>query len=160
MVWKYKRIYVKEFLSHAEYDKGRVEKMAIATINEAVYGKLLARTLPRVIETESDNERMIAELENLDTRDRPLSREEEKLAELMTVLIQQFEAKRYPIGHASPVEALRVLMEERGLRQRDLIPILGASSVVSDVLNEKRSISKAHARKLAEFFHVPVSLFI
>ena len=134
--------------------------MAVATINEAAYGKLLARTLPRVIETEADNERMIAELEKLDTRERPLTREEEKLAELMTVLIQQFEAKHYPLGHASPVEALRVLMEERGLRQRDLIPIFGASSVVSDVLKEKRSISKAHARKLAEFFHVPVSLFI
>ena len=134
--------------------------MAVTTINEAAYGKLLARTLPRVIETEADNERMIAELEKLDTRGRPLTREEEKLAELMTVLIQQFEAKRYPLGHASPVEALRVLMEERGLRQRDLIPIFGASSVVSDVLKEKRSISKAHARKLAEFLHVPVSLFI
>ena len=134
--------------------------MAVTTINEAAYRKLLVRTLPRVIETEADNERMIAELEKLDTRERPLTREEEKLAELMTVLIQQFEGKRYPLGHASPVEALRVLMEERDLRQRDLIPIFGASSVVSDVLKEKRSISKAHARKLAEFFHVPVSLFI
>ena len=51
-------------------------------------------------------------------------------------------------------------MEVRLLRQRDLIPVFGASSVVSDVLNGKRSISKAHARKLAEFFKVPVSLFI
>jgi Predicted transcription regulator containing HTH domain len=134
--------------------------MAIATINEAAYGKLLARTLPRVIETASDNERMIAELEKLEIRGRPLSREEEKLADLITVLIQQFEAQRYPLGHAGPIEALRVLMEDRGLRQRDLIPILGASSVVSDILNGKRSISKSHARKLAEFFHVPVSLFI
>jgi len=64
------------------------------------------------------------------------------------------------LGHAEPVEALRVLMEDRKLRQRDLIPVFGSSSVVSDVLNGKRSISKAHARKLAEFFHVPVSLFI
>jgi HTH-type transcriptional regulator/antitoxin HigA len=42
-------------------------------------------------------------------------------------------------------------MEDRGNRQRDLIPVFGSSSVVSDVLNGKRSISKAHARKLAEF---------
>jgi HTH-type transcriptional regulator/antitoxin HigA len=56
--------------------------------------------------------------------------------------------------------ALRVLMEDRGIRQRDLIPVFGSSSVVSDVLNGKRSISKAHARKLAEHFHVPASLFI
>jgi HTH-type transcriptional regulator/antitoxin HigA len=134
--------------------------MAVTTINEAAYAKLLARALPRVIETAKDNEHMIAELEKLDTLGRPLTPEEDKLAELMTVLIKQFEEKRYPLGHAGPVEALRVLMEDRSLRQRDLIPIFGSSSVASDVLNEKRSISKAHARKLAEFFHVPVSLFI
>jgi HTH-type transcriptional regulator / antitoxin HigA len=52
------------------------------------------------------------------------------------------------------------LMEIRQLRQRDLIPVFGASSVVSDVLNGKRSISKSHARKLAALFEVPVSLFI
>jgi hypothetical protein len=49
---------------------------------------------------------------------------------------------------------------EAKLRQRDLIPVLGASSVISDILNGKRSISKTHARKLAEFFHVLVSLLI
>jgi hypothetical protein len=48
----------------------------------------------------------------------------------------------------------------RTVRQRDLIPVFGASSVVSNVLNGKRSISRVHARKLAEFFHVPASLFI
>jgi methylthioribose-1-phosphate isomerase len=76
------------------------------------------------------------------------------------VLFQQFEEVRYPFGHASPIDALRDSMEARNLRQRDLIPVFGASSVVSDVINGKRSISKNHARKLAEFLHVPVSLFI
>jgi len=110
--------------------------------------------------TEAENERALAELEALDTLGRPLTREEEALAELLTVLIRQFEGSRYPLGHADPLDALRDFMEIRQLRQRDLIPIFGASSVVSDVLNGKRSISKTHARKLAEFFHVPVSLFI
>ena len=134
--------------------------MAVATINNAAYGKLLAHTLPRVIKTEEENERIVAELERLDTRGRPLTPEEEDLAELMTLLVRQFEESRYPLGHAEPLEALRILMEDRGLRQRDLIPVFGSSSVVSDVLNGKRSISKAHARKLAESFHVPASLFI
>jgi HTH-type transcriptional regulator/antitoxin HigA len=134
--------------------------MALATINEATYGKLLARALPRVIKTGEENERMIAELERLDTRGRALTPEEEDLAELMTLLVRQFEESRYPLGHAEPREALRILMEGRSVRQRDLIPVFGSSSVVSDVLNGKRSISKAHARKLAEYFHVPASLFI
>jgi HTH-type transcriptional regulator/antitoxin HigA len=86
--------------------------------------------------------------------------EEEALGDLLTMLIVQFEDVHYSLGHASPLDALRELMEVRNLRQRDLIPVFGASSVVSNVLNGKRSISKAHARKLAEFFHVPVSLFI
>ena len=75
--------------------------MAIAaTINESAYGKLLARALPRVITSEKENERMIAELEKLDTRGRALTPEEEKLAELMTLLVRQFEESKYPLGHA------------------------------------------------------------
>jgi len=134
--------------------------VAIASINKTAYGKLLARTLPRVIKSEKENERMIAELEQLDTQGRALTPEEQNLAELMTLLIRQFEDSRYPLGHAAPLEALRILTENRGLRQRDLIPVFGSSSVASDVFTGKRSISKAHARKLAEYFHVPASLFI
>src|SRR6185369_8681231 len=100
------------------------------------------------------------ELEKLDTLGRPLTAEEHELAELMTLLVQQFEQSHYPLGHAAPTEALRVLMESRNLRQRDLIPVFGSSSVASDVINGKRSISKTHARKLADFFHVSVSLFV
>src|ERR1035441_853043 len=116
--------------------------MALAAIDEAAYGRLLARTLPRVFKTEAENERMIAELERLDTRGHALTPEEENLAELMTLLVRQFEASKYPLGHAGPLEALRVLMEDREIRQRDLIPVFGSSSVVSEVLNGKRSISK------------------
>lgn len=134
--------------------------MAVLTIDDTKYGKLLARSLPRVIKTAAENGRMVAELERLDTRGRPLTPEEEHLAELMTLLVQQFEESQYPLGHAEPLEALKVLMENRNLRQRDLIPVFGSSSVVSDVLNAKRSISKAHARKLAEFFRIPVGLFV
>jgi HTH-type transcriptional regulator / antitoxin HigA len=132
----------------------------MATLTETVYGALLSQTRPRVIKTEAENERALAEVEALDTLGRPLTSEEEALAELLTMLIVQFEDAHYSFGRLEPLDAQRELMEVRNLRQRDLIPVFGASSVVSDVLNGKRSISKAHARKLAEFFHVPVSLFI
>jgi HTH-type transcriptional regulator / antitoxin HigA len=137
-----------------------LEEMAVTRINESVYRKLVAWALPQVIETEAECQRIIEELERLDTRGRPLSPEEERLAELLTLLVRQYEEFRYSLGHAEPIEALRFLMEQRELRQRDLIPVLGPSSVVSDVLSGKRSISKAQARKLAEFFHVGVGLFI
>ena len=130
----------------------------MAVIDDVSYGKLLARATPRVIETDAENERAIAELERLDSLPR-MTAEQKSLADLLTVLIERFE-HRYEIGHAEPLDALRVLMEERGLRQRDLIGVFGSSSVTSDVVNGKREISKQHARKLAEFFHVPVSVFI
>ena len=134
--------------------------MALAAIDKRSYARLLTRVLPQIVTTEAENERMIAELEKLDTRSRPLTPEEERLALLLGLLIRQFEESRYPLGHAEPVETLRVLMESRGLRQRDLIPVFGSSSVASDVLNGKRALSKTHVRKLAEFFHVPASLFM
>jgi HTH-type transcriptional regulator/antitoxin HigA len=88
-----------------------------------------------------------------------MTAEQKSPADLLTVLIERFE-HRYEIGHADPLDALHALREERGLRQGDLIEVFGSSSVTSDVVNGKREISKQHAQKPAEFFHVPVSLFI
>ena len=51
-------------------------------------------------------------------------------------------------------------MQEHGLRQRDLLPIFGSRGVASDVVNGKRAISKAQAKKLAPRFHVPADLFL
>jgi HTH-type transcriptional regulator/antitoxin HigA len=51
-------------------------------------------------------------------------------------------------------------MEQRGLRQADLVPIFGSRSVASNVLNGKREPSKAHIRRLAEFFHVSPEVFL
>lgn len=130
----------------------------MAVIDSVSYGQLLQEALPRVIETDEENERLLAVLEQLDELP-SRTPEQESLAELLTMLIQQFEA-RYDLGSALPLEALRSLMEDRGLRQRDLLGVFGSSSVASDVLNGKREISKLHARRLAEYFRVPVSIFI
>lgn len=128
-------------------------------INEARYAKLLVRTLPRPIRTEEENQRMTELLLKLDERD-DLSAEEEHLAEMLTILIEDFEAKRYPLPPVPPHEGLKALMAERGLRHRDVWPVLGNKGVASEILNGKRSISKTQAKKLAAFFHVPIELFI
>lgn len=130
----------------------------MAVIDDVSYGKLLAQAVPRVIATDAENERAIAEPERLDSLPR-MTAEQKSLADLLTLLIERYE-QRCDLGHAEPIEALRTLMEERGLRRRDLIEVFGSSSVASDVMNGKRGISKQHARRLADFFHVPVSLFI
>ena len=133
-----------------------MEKMAV--VKDLSYGQLLEQALPRIIESDEENERLTAELERLDTLPKK-SPEQDALAELLTLLIQQFE-RRYDLPGVTPLAALQSLMEDRSLRQRDLLTVFGSSSVASDVLNGKREISKLHARRLAEFFHVPVSLFI
>jgi HTH-type transcriptional regulator/antitoxin HigA len=51
-------------------------------------------------------------------------------------------------------------MEQRALRPADLTPVFGARSIASLVLNGKRQLSKAHIRKLAEFFHVSPAVFL
>lgn len=124
----------------------------------ADYGELLRKTLPRVIRDDRENDRLIAEIEHIDSLPNP-TKEELELAELMGLLVGEYE-KRYDLGELAPVDALKELMEFRNLRQRDLIPVFGSSSVTSDVLNGKREISKEHARRLAEFFSVSVALFI
>lgn len=127
--------------------------------NEKTYGRLLGRTLPRVIHTDEECERLTNELERLDERE-GLSAEEKELAELLTVLIDEYEERRYPIRKASPQHTLQHLMEARNLTQKDLWKTFGSKGITSEVFHGKRAISKAQAKKLAEFFHVSAELFI
>jgi HTH-type transcriptional regulator/antitoxin HigA len=78
----------------------------------------------------------------------------------MVRLIQDYERERHPLADPSPSEMLAYLMEKRGLRQVDLVPIIKSRGYVSDIMNGKRAISKAHARQLAEFFKVSADVFI
>ena len=132
---------------------------AIPRIDEAKYGRLLAKTKPRPIRTDAECERMIQELMSLDERENPTP-EERELAELMTTLIEQYEDKHFPVKQVPPLEALQALMEHRGLRHKDLAAIIGNKGAASEILNGNRDISKTQAKKLREFFRVPVDIFI
>jgi HTH-type transcriptional regulator / antitoxin HigA len=135
--------------------------MSTTTINldEETYGKLLGRTLPHVIHTREECERLTNELMRLDERE-DLSPEETELAELLTVLIDEYEERRHPIRKASPQQTLQHLMEARKLTQKDLWKIFGSKGITSEVFHGKRSISKTQAKKLAVFFHVGADLCI
>jgi HTH-type transcriptional regulator/antitoxin HigA len=132
---------------------------ANATINPQRYGRLLAKALPGVIESEAENERLLAEVEKLMRKER-LSPEESKLLDLLAVLIEEFEATHYQLNASTPAGILRELMEARGLKPSGLWSLFGSKGTASEVLSGKRSISKAQAKKLAEFFKVSVELFI
>jgi HTH-type transcriptional regulator / antitoxin HigA len=138
-----------------------METMSTITIelDKKTYGQLLGRALPHVIHTEEECERLTNELARLDEREDP-SPEEKELAELLTMLIDEYEGRRYPIPKASPRQTLQHLMEARGLTQKDLWNVFGSKGVASEVFHGKRSISKTQAKKLAGFFHVSAELFI
>jgi HTH-type transcriptional regulator/antitoxin HigA len=128
-------------------------------IRDSIYAKLLAKSLPRPIRSEAEHERLTAALLALDEHD-DLSPEEEALAEVLTLLIEDYEEKYHPLPRVSPNASLNALMEERGLKHKDIWPVLGNKGTATEVLSGRRSISKAQAKRLAEFFHVPIDLFI
>jgi HTH-type transcriptional regulator / antitoxin HigA len=121
---------------------------------------LLAETLPAVIKTEDENERMLAEIERLMDKGDRLTNEELALLELMSRLVEDYEEEAYPVEDAPPYRVLQHLMEANGLKQADLLPIFGSRGYASDVVNGKRGISKENAKELGEFFHVSPELFL
>lgn len=116
--------------------------------------------MPRVIETEEENDRMLAEVEKLMIKGENLSPEEDALLRLMATLIQDFEEKFYKPEEATPLEVLLHLMDVRDLKQSDLLEIFGSRGIASEVINGKRGISKTQAKALAKFFGVSLELFI
>ena len=129
-------------------------------INAERYGDLLALAMPRVIEAEEEYERLLDELETLLARGGDRSVEERELSKLLVALIEDFETRNYQIKRATPLEALRELMSARGMKQTDLVPLFGSKGIISEIINGKREISKAHIRALATFFNVSPELFI
>ena len=125
------------------------------------YAALLAAVLPKPIETEAENERALAVVNQLMTKgEKKLTAEERWLLRLLVRLIEDFEEKAYPIHEAEPLAVLKTLMADHELKQSDLATLFGGRSRISDVLAGKREISKAQAKALAERFSVPADVFI
>lgn len=116
--------------------------------------------MPVIIQTEEDNSRMLAIAEELMAKGENLSTEEDALLRLVAKLIQDFEVGFYRPRDATPIEVLHHLMEARDLKQSDLLKVFGSKGLASEVINGKRSISKAQAKALALFFGVSADLFI
>ncbi len=131
------------------------------TLDPVYYGRLLKKALPRVVHTEKENERLLAEIEKLLSKgESNLSPEEEELLELLTQLVEAFERRAYTRKKASPAELVSFLLEQRGLTARHLWPVLGSKSRVSDLVNGRREVSREQAKKLGEFFHISPAAFI
>jgi HTH-type transcriptional regulator/antitoxin HigA len=74
-------------------------------------------------------------------------------------LVEAYEEEHRCIPNASPVEVLRTLMDANDLRQKDLVPVFGSESIVSEVLHKKRDLNKTHIEKLSKRFNVSPAVF-
>jgi HTH-type transcriptional regulator / antitoxin HigA len=125
------------------------------------YGRLLAKTLPAVISTEAEYDRVVALMNKLAViPDDQMTPEQERLLDLLTLLVQTYDEEHYQIPDAAPHEIIQFLMRERGLRNKDLESLLGSRGVTSEVISGKRNPSKAQIKNLAEFFGVSPEVFI
>ena len=122
------------------------------------YGALLSKRKPEVVRDEQMNQAYIQQLEELTGKTR-VTPAEEKLIQLLTVLVEDYENKHHAVPKAGPLDILRHLMEEHVLRQKDLVDVFGAESTVSDVLKGKREITKEQVRRLSNRFHVSPAVF-
>jgi HTH-type transcriptional regulator / antitoxin HigA len=130
----------------------------IAELNQE-YGRLLTMVQPKVIETEEENEFYLAEVSKLMQLGENLSPAQEQLLRLLVNLIENFEDQQYQLNPATPLEILQEFVSDRGLKQKDLLPVFGSQGIASEVLSGKRSISKAQSKALGEFFKVSPTLF-
>jgi len=81
-------------------------------------------------------------------------------AETLTVLIEYYESEHFPMKDSNGVEILKFLMTQNGLKQKDLVGVLGEKSSVSEILNGKRSLNLKHIKALADKFNVKPATFI
>lgn len=128
------------------------------SFNVQKYGEILAQHRPTVISSEAEYDEAIALAEKLEFSEERTP-EQDSFLDLLVVLISNYENEPYPIPDAEPIEVLHHLMDAQNLKQEDLVGIIGSRGVVSEVMNEKRSISKVQAKALAEFFWCRCRLF-
>jgi len=113
----------------------------------------------RPIKTEEDYNNTLNQIESLMDA-KPNSVEMDEL-EVLTTLVEAYEAQHHVIDAPDPIEAIKFRMEQEGLKQKDLVPIVGSKSRVSEILNKKRKLTIEMIRNLHKQLHIPVeSLFL
>ncbi|MGH9395979.1 MAG: helix-turn-helix domain-containing protein [Terriglobia bacterium] len=129
--------------------------MSTALANPAA---MMKKGAPHVIHSDEELAEYTKALFELTAKSNPTPEEEEAI-ELLTLLIERYEAEHYPVPDAGPVDVLRFLLDQNGLSQRDIAAELGSESTVSLVLSGKRRLNRDHIARLSQRFHVSPSVF-
>lgn len=112
----------------------------------------------RPIKTEENYESALAEVATL--MDAELDTPEGDRLDVLTTLIEAYEARQWPIDFPDPIDAIKSRMAQRGLRARDLEPLLGGRGRVSEVLNRRRPLTLAMIRRLSRELGIPASVLV
>lgn len=90
-----------------------------------------------------------------------LTLEESNELDILSTLIESYEKKRWPLDcEISPVDAIKIAMEEKGLRQVDLVPFFGNKSQVSAIMNGRRPLTVKNIRILSKELHIPSKILL
>jgi HTH-type transcriptional regulator/antitoxin HigA len=123
------------------------------------YIQLLQKFPPRTITNDQQLEATQEVIDSLlDLAE--LTPEESDYLNVLGTLVFDYEQKNETIADIYGVELLKVLIAERNLRQKDLIPVFKTESIVSDILNGKRQLTVRHIQELAQFFNLSPAVFL
>ncbi len=110
------------------------------------------------IKTETDYRNALKRLEQI--FDATIGTSDSDEADVIGLLIDEYEKKHYPIDTPDPIEAIKIRMEEMHLKQGDLVDVIGGKSRVSEILNRKRKLTVDMIRKLNKRLNLSPSLLI
>lgn len=114
----------------------------------------------KVIKTDTDYKEALASVELLMSHDPDPETEEGEQLNLLTALVEDYEAKTFPETLPSPIEAIKFRMEQSDLTPADLVPYLGSRSRVSEILSGKRPLTLDMVRALEAGLDIPAKVLI
>ena len=126
--------------------------------SDRVYDALVTRFVPRFLRDAQDYDQAMAIIDELLAKPELRPAEQDYL-ELITRLVADYEGEHHPIADVSGVAMLQFLMEQHGLKQKDLVDIFKTPSILSEVLSGKRELNKSHIEGLSKRFHVSPAVF-
>jgi HTH-type transcriptional regulator / antitoxin HigA len=127
---------------------------------DAEYLALCGRFPPRAITSRRQLKQTEAVIDRLVDSPGKLSRAQREYLNTLGALVFDYEENHVRIPELDGVDLVRQLMKDRGLRQKDLIPVFKTESIASAVLNRRRGLTRGHIETLASFFNVPAAVFL
>ena len=112
----------------------------------------------RPIHNEADYEAALSEIDSL--MDAVPGTSEGDRLDVLVTLIEAYEARHWAIEAPPPIEAIRMRMEQKHLRQRDLEPMIGSRGRVSEILSGKRALTLPMIRRLAKGLDLPADVLM